>query len=108
MTLSHRNQGRHWWRQAVSAGHPDSAPMAMVNLGRFEHQQGSPDQARHWYQQAISTGHLEMTSVAQQRLRDLDRHERDRERGEDFGRYGYLAHADPTLMKQEDHGPEHR
>jgi hypothetical protein len=38
----------------------------------------------------------------QQELRALDRHEKQQQRGEHFGRYGYLAYADRTLMKQDD------
>ncbi len=77
----------------------------MFKLGVLESEQGDPGQARHWYQQAISTGRPEITSRAQHELRALDRHERDRQRGEWFGRYGYLAYADPTLMKQAQQPP---
>jgi hypothetical protein len=71
----------------------------MVNLGALERERGNPGQARHWYQQAIRIGQPAIASRAQQELRALDRSQRDRERGEHFGRYGYLAYADPALMK---------
>jgi TPR repeat protein len=97
---------RDWWQQAIATGHPDDVPKAMVGLGNLEQDQGNPSQARHWYQQAIATGDPEMTSRAQHELRALDRHETDRQRGEHFGRYGYLTYADPTLMKADDQSPE--
>jgi hypothetical protein len=78
----------------------------MNNLGILEGEDGNLGQARHWYQQAIATSHPEATSRAQQELRALDRHEKDRQRGEDFGRYGYLAYADPALMKRDDRSPK--
>jgi tetratricopeptide (TPR) repeat protein len=90
---------RHWYQQAIAAGHTDSAPRAMVNLGYLEEQQGNLDQARHWYQQAIATGHAEAAGLAHQEIRALDRRQDGRRRGEEFGRYGYLAYADPALMK---------
>ena len=99
-------QARHWYQQAIATGHPGHAPAAMVDLGILEYGQGDPGQARHWYQQAIATGLHESVSRAQEKLRALDRHETDRQRGEHFGRYGYLAYADPTLMKADDQSPE--
>jgi TPR repeat protein len=94
--------GRDWWQQAIATGHPEEAPKAMVNLGNLERQDGDLGQARHWWQQAIATGHPEAISRAQHELRALDRHETDRQRGEYFGRYGYLTYADPTLIKADD------
>lgn len=67
---------------------------------------GNPSQARHRYQQAISTGHPEVTKRAQRELRALNRPQEDRQRGEHFGRYGYLAYANPTLMKQDNQRSE--
>jgi TPR repeat protein len=99
-------QARYWWQQVITTGHTDEAPGAMFNLAVLETEQGNLDQARSWYQQAISTGHAEMTSQAQHELRALDQHKRDRERGEHFGRYGYRAYADPTLMNRDDQSPE--
>ena len=94
------DQARRWYQQAISTGHPDEAPRTMFNLGVLESVQGDYDQARRWYQQAISTGHPEAMSRAQHELHALDRHERERQRGKQFGRYGYLAYADPALMKR--------
>ena len=99
-------QARHWYQQAIATGHPTEAPRAMFDLGFLESEDGDLGQARHWYQQAIATGHPDVTSRAQHELRALDRHERDRQQGEHFGRYGYLAYADPTLMKRDDQSPE--
>ena len=93
-------QARRRYQQAINTGHPEYAPWAMVNLGELEAEQGDLAQARHWYQQAISTGHLQIAGRAQQDLHALDQHKRDRERGEHFGRYGYLVYADPALMSQ--------
>ena len=99
-------QAREGYQQAISTGHSEHAPMAMVNLGVLEQDQGNLDQARQWYQQAISTEYPEAMGQAQQQLRALDRHEQERQRGEQFGRYGYLAYADPALMKQAQQSPE--
>jgi TPR repeat protein len=74
-------------------------PRALFNLGSLEDERGNVDQARHWYQQAAATGHTEAISRVQQRLRVLDQRQDERRRGEEFGRYGYLAYADPTLMR---------
>ena len=98
--------GRHWLQQAISTGHPEAAPAAMVNLGVLEEGQGDPGRARHWYQQAISTGHPEAITRAHQYLRALEQRERERQRGEEFGRYGYLAYTDPALMRQAHQSPE--
>jgi TPR repeat protein len=92
------DQARHRYQQAIDTGHPDQAPMAMYNLGALEHEQGNLDQARHWYEEAIDTGHPRMVRKAQQALRALDRGEDERLRGDHFGRFGYLAFADPELM----------
>jgi Tfp pilus assembly protein PilF len=100
-------QARHWYQQAIATSHPGQAPMAMVNLGILEETQGDPAKARYWYQQAIAAGHPETTSLAEQELRTLNRHERERLGGELFGRYGYLARADPELMKRDHPTPHH-
>ena len=102
MSRATSDQARHWYQQAIGTGHPDQAPKAMFNLGNLERVQGNFDQARHWYQQAIDTGHPEITSKSQQELRSFDRYERDRQRAEQFGRFGYLAYADPALMRRDD------
>ncbi len=96
-------QARHWWGQAIATGDPDQAPRAIFNLGVLEKERGNLGQARHWYEQAIATGHPDVASPAQQELRALDQHEDDRQRGEHFGRHGYLAYADPALMNQDNH-----
>jgi hypothetical protein len=88
-----------------AAACPAAVVRAMVNLGNLEHDQGNLDQARDWYQQATSTGHPETTNRAHQELRALDRREGERQRAERFGRYGYLAYADPALMKKDDQLP---
>jgi tetratricopeptide (TPR) repeat protein len=93
-------QARHWYQQAISTGHTDWAPKAMVDLGILEYQQGDVGQARYWWQQAIGTGHTESTTRAEHELRTLDRRTKERQEGERFGRYGYLAYADPALMNQ--------
>jgi hypothetical protein len=90
---------RHWYRQAISTGHADQAPMAMFNLGVLEKQQGNLEQARHWWQSAIDTGHVEAAGAAQRELSALKHRQDELRRGEEFGRYGYLAYADPELMK---------
>jgi len=69
---------------------------------------GDAGQARHWWQQAISTGHPEATSRAEHELRTLDRQVKERQEGEKFGRYGYLAYADPALMNQSQQPPATR
>jgi Tfp pilus assembly protein PilF len=102
----HPGQARHWYHQAISTGHAHQAPMAMVNLWTLEREQGDFGQARHWWQRAISTGHPETLGRARRELRALDRHEGERKRGEQFGRYGYLAYADPALMEQARRSPE--
>ena len=100
------SKARNWWQQALATGHPDHAPAAMVNLGILEGRDGNRDQGRNWYQQALATGHPEVTSRAQQELRALARHEKDQQQGERFGRYRYLAYADPALMKRDDQSPK--
>jgi TPR repeat protein len=90
---------RRWFQQAVATGETEAAPKAMINLGRLEMRQGNPDQARQWYQQVIDTGQIEAAGRAQQELRALDQRQDERRRGEQFGRYGYLAYADPASMK---------
>lgn len=77
----------------------------MYGLGNLGADRGYLDDARHWYQQAINTGHHDAADDAQRQLTALDRHEKDRQRGEQFGRYGYLAYADPALMNQTDQPP---
>lgn len=72
----------------------------MCNLADLENKQGNHGQARHWYQKAISTGHPRAANQAQHKLGVLDRGETDRQRAEHFGRYGYLAYADPALLKE--------
>jgi Tfp pilus assembly protein PilF len=99
------DQARHWWRQAITTGHTDHAPRAMFNLGLFEKRQGNLDQARHWWRQAAATGHCELATRAQQELDALDRSQDERQRGEEFGRYGYLAYADPALLTRADRPP---
>ena len=94
-------QAQHWSQRAIATGHAEAAPIAMVNLARLEERRGGLAQARHWYQRAIATGHTAMATRAQQELRALNLHEKDRRRGEHFGRYGYLAYADPALMTQD-------
>jgi TPR repeat protein len=91
-------RSRHWYQRAISTGHSYAAATAMFNLGTLEGEQGHLDQARHWYQLAISTGQPRVVDLAQQQLRDLDRHEDERLRGERFGQYRYLAYADGDLM----------
>ena len=98
-------QARHWYQQAIATNRRDEAPRAMIGLGLLEEQQGNLDQARHWYQQAIATNHPRLASRAQQSLDALDQRERERQRGERFGRYGYLAYADLELMKPSHPGP---
>jgi TolA-binding protein len=100
------DQARRWYHQAVGTGHPDLAPKAMINLGSLEREQGNLDEARRWWRQVIGTGHPEITSLAEQGLRALDRHETDRQRAEQFGRFGYLAYADPALMELGYQAPE--
>ena len=71
----------------------------MLDLGNLEEKQSDIVQARHWYGEAIATGHPDLAEQARQALRDLDRRQGERRRAEKFGRYGYLAYADPHLMK---------
>jgi TPR repeat protein len=75
----------------------------MVNLAILEDEQGNLDQARHWYRQAIASDHPKMTGAAQSRLRTLNQRQKDRQKAERFGRYGYLAYADPAMMEQPEH-----
>ena len=101
----HAGQARHWYQQAISSGHPDAAPAAMLGLGNLERGQGDAVQARHWYQQAISSGHPDEAPRAEQQLRALDRQQEEQDRARQFGRYGYLAYADPDLMKRPGSNP---
>ncbi len=94
-------QARHWWERAVKTGHADQAPRAMVGLGALERRRGDYDRARYWYRQAIATGHAETAVQARQELDALDRSDKDHQRAEHFGRYGYLAYADPDMMKRD-------
>ena len=101
--LNDHGQARHWYERAIATGHPEAAAKAVFNLGVLESLEGNSGQARHLWEQTIATGHHEIVSRAQHGLRMLDRHKDDRQRGEHFGRYGYLAYADPALMKRDEH-----
>jgi Tfp pilus assembly protein PilF len=92
---------RHWYQQAINTVGNDDTPKAMLNLGGLEYRQGNPDLARHWWHRAIATGDPEITARAQSELRTLDQREHDRQEAERFGRYGYLAYADPALMNRD-------
>jgi tetratricopeptide (TPR) repeat protein len=63
---------RKWWQKAVSSGHPEEAPRAMVNLGELEVREGNLDQARHWYQEAINSAHPDQAPRAMVNLGSLD------------------------------------
>ncbi len=98
-------QARHWYGEAIATGNAKEAPRAMLALGDLEEKQGDIVQARHWYGEAIATGHPELAERARQALRDLERRQDERRRAERFGQYGYLAYADPDLMKPSGTGP---
>lgn len=93
-------EARRLYEQAIRTGHPDAAPKAMINLGSLEAQAGNPSRARHWYQKAAATSHTDVASSANQELRALDQAGNEQQRAQAFGLYGYLAYADPALMKQ--------
>ncbi|MEV0228260.1 tetratricopeptide repeat protein [Nonomuraea sp. NPDC050786] len=92
-------QGRHWYREAIASGHPDYEPAAKYGLGWLEEQQGNKDEARRWYGEVIAGGHPEQEPLARKALRDLERREEDLRRAEHYSRYGYLAYADPSMMR---------
>ena len=92
-------QARHWFREAIASGHPNEAPGAKHNLGWLEEQQGNKDEARRWYREAIASGHPETEPLARRALRDLERQEKDLRRAEQYSQYGYLAYADPSMMR---------
>lgn len=99
-------EARRLYQQAIGTGHRDAAPKAMLNLGSLEAQVGNLARARYWYQQAAATSHTDVASSATLELRNLDQADKERQRAQAFGQYGYLAYADPTLMKQGKHLPE--
>ncbi|MET7334753.1 hypothetical protein [Nonomuraea sp. NPDC005650] len=57
------------------------------------------EEARRWYREAIAGGHPEAAPLARSALRDLERREEDLRRAEHYSRYGYLAYADPSMMR---------
>ncbi|MGP4100432.1 tetratricopeptide repeat protein [Nonomuraea sp. KM90] len=99
-------QARHWYRKAIAGGHPVEAPLTMYNLALLEERQGNLDQARHWFGEAIATGHPEARELAEQRLRDLGRQEEELRRATHYAEYGYLAYADPSMMRPSAPDPE--
>jgi tetratricopeptide (TPR) repeat protein len=98
-------EARRLYQQAIETRHPDAAPKAMMNLGSLEAQIGNLSQARHWYQKAAATSHTDIASSANQELRALDQADNEQQRARAFGLYGYLAYADPALMKQDNRPP---
>jgi tetratricopeptide (TPR) repeat protein len=98
-------EARRWYQQAITTSHPDAAPKAMLNLGVMEARLGNHRQARRWYQQAAATSHTDVATSASQALDALDKAEKDGQRAQAFSQYGYLAYADPALMKQSVHLP---
>ncbi|MFI6604158.1 tetratricopeptide repeat protein [Nonomuraea sp. NPDC050536] len=92
-------QARRWFQEVIASGHPDEAPGAKHNLGWLEERQGNKDEARRWYREAIASGHPETESLARRALRELERREKDLRRAEHYSQYGYLAYADPSMMR---------
>ena len=78
----------------------------MVILGWLEEQQGDLGEARRLYREAIATGHPEARELAEQRLRDLGRQEEELRRATHHAEYGYLAYADPSMMRPSAPDPE--
>ncbi|MFG1679981.1 tetratricopeptide repeat protein [Nonomuraea sp. NPDC049269] len=95
----HVEEARRWYRETIASGHPNEAPGAMHNLGWLEERQGNQDEARRWYREAIASGHPETEQLARRALRDLERREKDLRRAEQYSQYGYLAYADPSMMR---------
>ncbi|WP_347678616.1 serine/threonine-protein kinase [Actinocorallia sp. B10E7] len=62
---------RHRYERIISAGHPDEAPRAMVELGVLEAVAGNPGAAADWLELAIATGHPHHAPLARERLQHL-------------------------------------
>ncbi|MBB5781868.1 tetratricopeptide repeat protein [Nonomuraea jabiensis] len=93
-------EARRWYGETAATGHHEVAPKAMNNLGMLEEKLGDFEQARHWYREAIATGHTDEAPRAAAQLRDLDRREKEMQQASWYARYGYLAYADPSMMRR--------
>jgi tetratricopeptide (TPR) repeat protein len=84
--------------EAIGTGVPGIVAYAKVNLGLLERAHGNSAAARRAWEETVSTGIVHLARDAEQLLADLNRREDENRRAEQFGRYGWQAYADKSLM----------
>jgi predicted negative regulator of RcsB-dependent stress response len=60
------------YQQVIDSGHPSYAPLGAVSLGDLLTEQGDMEGARAAYQQAIDSGHASASTLARQRLDEME------------------------------------